>query len=156
MVRQPVLEQPTDFSAILAVAIAHREEVAVLQTHDVGRCYVGILVRLVGVVSGNTSFSSKRKLGYNIVNFIFGLCRLRRSTLVLSVGLASRRWLLALFLRLVMMDLLGVDLLLVSQLLRVSLHSLGPLASLTKSAERVALHPCLIAHVRSQARILTK
>jgi hypothetical protein len=72
-----MLEQSTDLAAVLAVAIANREEMAVLQAHDVRRCDVGILVSLVGIVSSNSSFCSEREFGHNIANFCLWLILIR-------------------------------------------------------------------------------
>ena len=78
--RQAVLHQPTDFTSVLAVAIAHRKEVAVLEPHDVGRCDVGVLIHFVGIVSGDAPFRCKRKLRHHITYFAFS------STLLFGLG----------------------------------------------------------------------
>ena len=54
-----VLQETTHFPAILAVAIAHRKEVAMLQAHYVRRCDVGILICFVRVVRSNSSLGSE-------------------------------------------------------------------------------------------------
>lgn len=65
-----VLQEPTHFSAVLAVAIADGEEVTMLEPKNVGRRDVGILVCLVGVVWSDTSLGCERELGDNIANLV--------------------------------------------------------------------------------------
>lgn len=57
--RKSVLQETADFSAVLSVAITDREEVAVLETHDVGRGDVGVLICFVRIMSCDTSFRRK-------------------------------------------------------------------------------------------------
>ena len=65
-----MLKETTDFSSVLAVAVADGEEVAVLQAHDVRRGDIGVLVRLVGVVGCNTSFGSKGEFGDYVADLV--------------------------------------------------------------------------------------
>lgn len=81
-----MLEQSTHLATVLSVAIANREEMAVLQAHDVRRRDVGILISLVGVVSSNSSFCSEREFCDNIANFLWltGILSLRLSRALTS------------------------------------------------------------------------
>ena len=65
-----MLKQTADLSAILAVTIAHREEMTVLQAHDMRGCDVSILVCFVRVVSSNSSLGGKREFSDNVANFL--------------------------------------------------------------------------------------
>lgn len=71
---QPVLEQSTHFSSILAVAITNWEEVAVLQTHDVGRGDVSILVGFVWIVRSYTSLCREGELGHHVAYLVWFCC----------------------------------------------------------------------------------
>jgi hypothetical protein len=68
-----VFEQSTDLAAILSMAIANREEMAMLQAHDVRGGDVSVLISLIGIVSSNSSFCSEREFSYNIANFCLWL-----------------------------------------------------------------------------------
>ena len=91
----------------------------VLQSHDVWRGYIGVLVRLIRIVSRNTSLGRKRKLGDNVADLVLGLLLIIGSSLIRSgaapIGISScwRTLFLLLF-----------SLLLQPQLLRVGLHAL--------------------------------
>ena len=52
------------------MTIANREEVAMLQTHNVWVSNVGILVDLVGVMGRDTSLGRKRELCDDIHDFL--------------------------------------------------------------------------------------
>ena len=52
------------------MAIANREEVAVLEAHDVRVSNVCVLVDLVWVVSGYASFGGKREFRDYVDNFV--------------------------------------------------------------------------------------
>ena len=77
-----MLKQSRHFSSILSVAIAYREEVAMLEPHDVRRGDISILICLVWIMSCNTTLRSKTKFSYHITYFAFRgfLCSLLVST----------------------------------------------------------------------------
>ena len=76
MERQSVLEQATDLPPVLTVAVANREEVAMLQAHDVRRRDVGVLVRLVRIVRGNAAFCREREFSDDVTDLVLaGLLR---------------------------------------------------------------------------------
>jgi hypothetical protein len=83
-----MLEQSTDLAAVLPVAIANREEMAVLQAHDVRRRDVSILVSLVGIVSSNSSFCSKGEFCHNVAYFCLWLANI----LARGFSRAFARW----------------------------------------------------------------
>ena len=70
---QSVLEQTTHLPTVLAVAVTNREEVAMLETHDVRRCDVSILVRLVGIVGSYATLCCKRELRHHVADFVWFL-----------------------------------------------------------------------------------
>ena len=65
-----MFEQTTDLASILPMAIADREEMTMLKAHDVGRCYVSVLVCLVWIMGCNSTFGREGKLCYNIADFL--------------------------------------------------------------------------------------
>ena len=67
-----VLQKRTHIATIWSVAITDWEKMAVLQAHNVWVSNVCILVNFVGVVSRDTAFGSKRKLGNDVHNLVRG------------------------------------------------------------------------------------
>lgn len=68
--RQSMLEEARDLATILTMAIAHAEEVAVLEAHDVRRRNIRILVSLVRVMRRDTALSSERELCHNVADLV--------------------------------------------------------------------------------------
>lgn len=119
---QSMLQETTYLSSVLAMTVANREKVTMFQTHNVGRCYVGILVCFIRVVSGDATLGSEWELGYNVANFITFLGRLLGRRWFLSLGVFVSTIFSATLLLLVR------QLLLLSELLGSGLHSLKSLA----------------------------
>ena len=95
------------------MAIGHREEVAVLESAEVGHCDPDILVHLVRVARRYACLRCKRKLGHRIRPHLLGVARVVRKWS--GIGLLSGLLLLR----------LGLLLLLLSPLLLRQLILLG-------------------------------
>ena len=67
---QAMLEEGADVAPVRAVSIADREEVAVLETHNVGVGDVGVLVDLVGVVRRDAALGREGELGDDVDDFL--------------------------------------------------------------------------------------
>ena len=67
---QAMLEEGADVAPVRAVPVAHREEVAVLEAHDVGVGDVGVLVDFVRVVRRNAALGREGELRDNIHDFL--------------------------------------------------------------------------------------
>jgi len=61
-----MLQDSADVVSIVAVAIAHAEEVAMPELQHMGVSQVCILILLVGIVGGDATLCGKTKLGDNI------------------------------------------------------------------------------------------
>lgn len=60
--RERVLQVGAHFPSVLAVPVAHGEEVAVLQSREMRNCYPVILVSFIGVGGGEASLGGKGEL----------------------------------------------------------------------------------------------
>jgi hypothetical protein len=69
-----VLQQARDILAVVAVPVAHTEEMAMAQLEHMRVGQVGILVLLVGVVRRDSTLCCERKLGDRVLNFFAFLC----------------------------------------------------------------------------------
>ena len=83
-----MLQERADISSVRAVTVADREEVAVLQAHNVRIGHVRILVDLVGVMRRNSTLCCKGELRDNVHYLVL---------VVLTCAIVSTTALLTLF-----------------------------------------------------------